>query len=368
MSANPQKITRIYKAAATILLIGGIMAMLQYFKNFLQPFVIALILWFLIVELRKPLRKVKIKGKGLPKVLATFLSSVLIFLFFYLFIDIIIVNLERLSVNMPEYGTNLVNLLEKLQSSLGINIESAVNFKSISEIVKGQEGAIMSSASVAAQTLATVIGQLVLVLLYVIFLLLEENSLIKKLDIIVGKSKNKPMLEKAIPRIQHLFSTYLSVKILTSFLTGLLSFIALRLFEVDLAAMWAFIIFIFNFIPNVGSMLATSFPVLFSLIQFGDFQKAFFILVAIGGIQLLIGNFAEPRLMGNRMHLSPLIVFMGLVFWGFIWGFIGMILSVPLNAMLMIIFSQFKSTENVAIIFSQDGRIDHLLPKASEED
>jgi predicted PurR-regulated permease PerM len=80
-------------------------------------------------------------------------------------------------------------------------------------------------------------------------------------------------------------------------------------------------------------------------------------------VQVFIGNLVEPKILGNKLNLSPLVVILGLTFWGFVWGFIGMLLSVPINAALMIIFSQFEGTRNAAILFSKDGDIEYMVKK-----
>ena len=108
----------------------------------------------------------------------------------------------------------------------------------------------------------------------------------------------------------------------------------------------------------MGSIIATSFPVLSSIVQYEDIKQTVSVLIGILAIQVLIGNVIEPKLLGNKLNLSPLVVIVGLVFWGALWGVMGMLLSVPIMASLMIIFSQFPNTKNIAIFLSQNGEID----------
>ena len=123
------------------------------------------------------------------------------------------------------------------------------------------------------------------------------------------------------------------------------------------AIFWAFLIFLLNFIPTIGSLLATLFPVIFSLLQFGDFSIALIILFVVGSIQVIIGNFIEPKWMGNSMNISPLVSILSLMFWGLIWGTTGMIVSVPFTVVIIIILSEIEYTRPLAILLSEKGDI-----------
>ena len=159
-------------------------------------------------------------------------------------------------------------------------------------------------------------------------------------------------------KIEQSVTSYLGLKTFTSLLTGGLSYIALLFIDIDAPAFWAFLIFLLNFIPTVGSLVATAFPVLFCLLQFGGFREAIIVLIAVGVIQILVGNLLEPRLLGSSMNISPLVAILSLSIWGVLWGVVGMLLSVPITVIMVIIFAQFESTRPVAIMLSEKGRID----------
>ena len=361
MDSSLQEHNKIMRSAAVFLIIAAIVAFLQYFRNFLQPFVVALILWFLIVEVRRQLIRVKIKHKSLPKPILTIISTVVVFYIFYVITDLIVANFEKLAANAEDYSKSLVVILEDIELLLGV--------QNLGETVQEQQAAIVSGASVAAKAIASFIGRFFLVLFYVIFLLLEESALGAKVRKIYMRSGSRRSVRNSVARIASLLSDYLGIKILTSFLTGFLSFFVLLFLGIDLPALWAFLIFILNFIPSIGSIVATAFPVIFTFLQYsGDWSKAFYVLIGVLAVQVLIGNIVEPRIMGNKLNLSPLVVILGLAFWGFVWGFVGMLLSVPIMATLMIIFSQFKDTRNAAILLSKDGEIDYLFDDETAEE
>jgi AI-2 transport protein TqsA len=354
MDTNLEDHNKIVRRAAIFLIIAGLVTLLQYFRNFLQPFVVALILWFLIAEVRGQLAKIKLKKKPLPKPILTLVSTVVVFFIFYMITNRIIANFNKLAQNADVYSRSLVMMLERIELLFGID--------NLGETVQKQQGSIVVGASVAAKALAAFIGRFFLVLIYVIFLLLEESALGTKLKKIYKRSGSRKSVHNAVPRITRLLSDYLGIKILTSFLTGLLSYFVLLFLGIDLPGLWAFLIFILNFIPSIGSIVATAFPALFSLLQYpGDWSKPLYVLIGVMAVQVFIGNFIEPKILGNKLNLSPLVVILGLTFWGFVWGFVGMLLSVPIMATLMIVFSQFEGTRSTAILLSKDGKIDYLF-------
>lgn len=357
MESSIKDHNKVMRGAAAFLIFAGIVALLQYFKNFLQPFVVALILWFLITEVRQQLMKIKLKNKSIPRPILTLVSTGAVFFIFYIIANRIAFNFEKLADNIDDYSSSLVRILEDIEDLIGV--------ENLGEAVQQQEATLVSAASGAAKALASIIGRFFLVVFYVLFLLLEESALGKKLKKIYKRSGSRVSVRNSISRITSLLSDYLGIKILTSFLTGFLSFFVLLFLGIDLPGLWAFLIFILNFIPSIGSIVATAFPVLFSVLQFGDLSKALYVLIGVLAVQVFIGNLVEPRILGNKLNLSPLVVILGLAFWGFVWGFVGMLLSVPIMATLMIVFSQFNDTRNMAILLSKDGEIDYLF---EEED
>ncbi|MDX1667633.1 MAG: AI-2E family transporter, partial [Saprospiraceae bacterium] len=118
-----------------------------------------------------------------------------------------------------------------------------------------------------------------------------------------------------------------------------------------------FLIFLLNFIPSIGSIVGTALPALFSLLQYQDGSRFLLVLLSISAIQLLVGNYLDPRMLGRSLNISPFVVLFSLALWGAIWGIIGMFLSVPIMVILVIILSEFPSSRPFAILLSEKGRI-----------
>ena len=122
--------------------------------------------------------------------------------------------------------------------------------------------------------------------------------------------------------------------------------------DVEFALFWAFLIFLLNYIPTIGSILATAFPALMTLVQFDTLTPFFIILLGLVGIQLLVGSYLEPRFMGYSLNISPLVVILSLMLWGFIWGVPGLILSVPITVVLKTIIDEASEAKLLSKLLS----------------
>jgi predicted PurR-regulated permease PerM len=193
----------------------------------------------------------------------------------------------------------------------------------------------------------------------VAFLLVEEKLFYKKLKLLVTDTNRLANIERIIGQIVHAIRKYISVKTQMSLLTGIVSYLVLLLFNVDFAVLWAFIIFLLNYIPYIGSFFATLFPSAFAMFQFQSFLIFLWVFLAIQAVQVLVGNVLEPKVMGRTLNLSPLGVLLALTFWGIIWGILGMFLSVPITSIMVITFSRFPATKFIAIWLSETGDVDY---------
>ena len=158
---------------------------------------------------------------------------------------------------------------------------------------------------------------------------------------------------------------YLSIKTVTSFLTGLIIWIGLLIVGVDYAIIWALIAFLLNFIPNIGSIMAAVPAVMFALIQLGA-GGAFWTIVIFVSVNMIVGNLVEPKIMGKGLGLSTFIVFVALIFWGFVLGTVGMFLSVPLTMAIKIMLEQKPSTKWLAVLLGTDEDAKSMLKGPQE--
>ncbi len=319
-------------------------------KRFLIPLFLALFIWYLINAINRVFQEVPLLGRRLPGWMTLTFSSMFILLLLWSIGDLIAQNINRLILVAPSYKLNLQDELDRMYEFFGVergpSFATLMNELQLADLLPPIVNAITDVAK-----------NFVLVLIYVIFLLVEQRFFDRKLRALNLSYQQRERLQVTLYQVNSAMRTYLGVKTLTSFLTGALSFAVLYLLDLDFAFFWAFLIFILNFIPTIGSIIATGFPALLSLLQFETLSPFFVILFGVVAIQILVGNIIEPRLMGETLNISPLVVILALILWSVMWGVIGMLLSVPITVAVIIICAQFPQTRPVAILLSKEGKI-----------
>jgi len=324
-------------------------------QEFLVPLAIALMLWYIINAMSRSFTKL-LPWVDEPNWLSMLLSIITLGLFMALAVDMVQSNVLQIKAAIPEYKENFAGLSSKVSSLLpSIILERMPN---MTEFINGiKPGPIIAGLT---DTLLAMIGQISLVLIYVAFMLAEQGTFKNKIREIFPEQTKRDSVMSILSHAQEDIQTYLWIKTLTSALTGIISYFILRAVGpegVHFAIFWAFTIFLLNFIPTIGSIIATLFPAMLALIQFDTFGPFFIVLAAVGSVQLLVGNLLEPKLMGNTLNVSPFVVMMSLTLWGSIWGIAGAFLSVPITVMLLIIFAHFEKTRYIAILLSADGSL-----------
>lgn len=336
------------QAANFIIVIIFIITTLVIGKGVLIPFIFALIFWFLTREIRKSIYKLPFAKRFIPKWLSNVLVFTVIVLGFGFVSEIISNSISSLMNSYPKYQPNVDSVIKTINSYFKVDMLSSLK----TSIAKFDYSVILGDI---ANSLSSILGDTFMIIIYALFIFLEEASFKNKLRSVFFKNDSnlKPLLDK----IEASVSSYLRLKTYVSLLTGVLSYIVLSLVGVDSAPFWAFLIFLLNYIPTIGSLIATVFPAVFSLIQFGEFTPFLIVLIAVSSVQVVVGNIIEPKVFGKSLNLSPLVTILSLAVWGKIWGITGMVLSVPITVIMIIVFSQFDSTKNVAVLLSENGEI-----------
>ncbi|WP_339747298.1 AI-2E family transporter [uncultured Rubinisphaera sp.] len=208
---------------------------------------------------------------------------------------------------------------------------------------------IFSPVQIFRTFLESVVGILnytLIVLLMLFFLLLEWSRFGKKLEELPGNS------QKYIEQVSEVLASirrYMLIKTMVSLLTGLLITAALILLNTDYAALWGIVAFLFNYIPTIGSMVAGIVPVLYVLVDQGPWAAAYVAIVFLV-VNFVIGNLLEPRIMGEGLGLSTFVVFLSLIFWGWVLGPAGMLLAVPLTMVVKITLASDERTRWFALL------------------
>lgn len=327
----------------------SVVIILIYGKGLIMPFVLAMFLWFMTREIRCLMNKVPFL-KNIPFLIKNIISFLFISGIVAFFVQLISSSLNNLVKKYSVYQKNIDALINKANDIFQVNIIELIqdNFSEFN---------IGSLLSMMFNSITEIVSSGFMILLYALFLFLEETSFRRKMRNMFKNKESFDMVSMIIERIEISVAKYLGLKTLISLGTAILSYGILILIGIESPIFWASLVFILNFIPNVGSLLASIFPALFSLLQFGEFLPGLMVMGGVGLIQIVVGNIVEPKLMGNTMNISPLLTIFSLAFWGAIWGITGMILSVPIMVTVLIIFSQFEQTKSLAILFSEKGEI-----------
>ena len=346
------------KLAYAVIGIAGVLALLILGESILLPFVYGVVLWFLSRYFKNLLHKIPFLKRRVPNWLVNAFVFLIVLIGLSLVSGLITTNITALLANNDTYKANLDKVLHALNSVLQVDLYEQIS----STIATFDYAAILGTI---ADRLSGALGDFIMIILYALFIFSEESSLSEKIKKIFNNPAQYEQASSILKKINDASSDYIRLKTYVSLLTGFVGYIFLLIMGVDAAFFWAFLMFALNYIPTIGSLIATLFPAIFSLVQFGEFAPFIIILAGLGAIEWFIGNVLEPRLMGSSLNLSPLVTILALIIWGQIWGITGMLLSVPITVVMVIIFSQFKSTRGVAILLSQNGDIDDIYDAES---
>lgn len=336
-------------ASSLIILFGSVLALI-FGKMLLLPFLFSLLIYFLIRAIRRFIDRSSWIRRVIPSWIKSLISAAFIFSVLGFLGEMLVINGQHLIHSFGYYQNNIDYILIQLNDLLGVDIA-----KEFSEKVK--EFDISTFLSPILNSLTGFMGNMFMVLFYVLFLFIEESNFKNKLHLIFTSPERFEDIRNLLVNIEHSITQYVGLKTMISLFSATICFFVMLGFGIESPLLWAFIIFILNYLPVIGAFLVPILPTFFSLIQFNEIQLPLILFFILGGIQMLISNIVEPKVMGNSLNISPLIALLALAFWGAIWGIPGMIVSVPITVILIIFLAHFKRTKPIAILLSQNGNI-----------
>ena len=335
--------------AYLIIIIAGIL----YAQSFINPMLLAI---FLSIVCAQPI--IWMKKRKVPSSIAIMIVLFGIVAIFMGFADIIGSSVSSFSSVAPFYEERLEEIWMTFIvffNERGIEITG----EKLSEIIA--PGKVMGYTAGALGQLGGVMSNTFTIFFLLLFLLMELDSFsIKTKAIAVNSNISVSYLNTIGKSIRH----YLSIKTVMSLLTGLIIWIGLLIVGVDYAIIWALIAFLLNYIPNIGSIIAALPAVLFALIQLGPAGAVWTVVVFVS-VNMVVGNLVEPKMMGQGLGLSTFVVFVALLFWGFVLGTVGMFLSVPLTMSIKIMLEQNEKTKWIAVFLGTDEDAKSMLSSRS---
>ena len=325
--------------AAFVIVISG----LKMASSLVVPFLLAVFIAMIVSPLLAWL-----KQRRVPGCVAILLIISLILLIGLVLAAVIGSSVDSFRQDIPVYSAKLADMSQAILQSLaqqGIEIDAQQWQNSF------DPSAVMRWVGFALASFGNVMTNSVLILITVIFILAENTSFGDKLRLSRGDKSSQAWLAEFSASIQG----YLAIKAAISAVTGLLIYIWLTILGVDYAVLWGLMAFLLNFVPTVGSFIAAVPAVLLALVQLG-FGGAGLTLLGFVVVNFLMGSAIEPRWLGKGLNLSPLVVFVSLILWGWVLGPVGMLLSIPLTIMVKIALAANEDTHWVSVMLGEHSQ------------
>jgi len=335
---------KVIVACLVIMVIFIVGVVLRLAKPVLFPFFLAVFLSFILSPILDFLTRKKI-----PRAVSILFIVILAFFFIYLLGILFYSSGKSFASEFPEYGKKISSIITSVQEKIKLALPEWEPEDWVGQLDINRIGGLFLSS---LGPFFTFMSNLFLVFIFLIFILAGRGNIKVKVKNSFNSGRASQIID-VIEKIDNQIQKYLAIKTAVSFSTGVFATVVLLIFGVDFAIVFGFFTFILNYIPNIGSIIATALPVAIAVFQFETLWPAFWIFIILGSIQMTLGNFVEPRVMGQSLGLSTLVVLFFLFFWGWLWGIPGMILSVPTAAIIKIVCSNIPSLNFMGELMSK---------------
>ena len=338
ISAKPVGLPILITLAAFVVVVAGVRAA--------EAIVVPFLLSVFIAIISAPALQ-WLENRRVPRWLAMLIVLSFIVAAFAMLSVLIGSSVRGFSEDLPYYQQRLSDLLAQSSAWINRHSDSVTTDALINHL---NPGAAMQLVADMLNGLGSVFGNIFLILLTVVFILFEASSVPRKLR------AGMPNAEKSLGifvTIANNVNRYLAIKTVTSLVTGIAVAVSLAFIGVDYPILWGIIAFLFNYIPSIGSFIAAVPAILLAIVQLGA-GAAIVTSAVYVAINVLIGSVIEPRIMGRHVGLSTLVVFLSLVFWGWVFGPVGMFLSVPLTMTAKLALESGSKTRWLAVLLGND--------------
>jgi AI-2 transport protein TqsA len=332
-----------FNQAMTVLVIVFLIALiLRLARAILFPFFIALFLAFLLAPVLDFLTKLKV-----PRAVSVILILVIAFLVVYLLGTLFYSSGKAFADELPRYGQKINNLAEYLRDKMHI---TSREWDPLGWLTKLDVSKVASFLVASLGPFFSFLTNLFLVFLFLIFIMVGHGRVLKKIPAAYSPERSKQILT-IIEHIRKQVQRYLAIKTAVNLVIGILTTVFLLVLGLDFAIVFGFLAFLLNYIPNLGAVFAAIFPALMAFFQFESPLLSLLVLGVVFLMEQAMG-LVEVRAMGQGLGLSPLLVFFSLIFWGWLWGIPGMLLAVPILAVIKIICFNIPALKSLAIMIS----------------
>ena len=269
-------------------------------------------------------------------------------------------SIAEFTAALPSYQARLDAIVKGLFEVIAQFVDDDRSIEGLRDVV--DPGWAMAVVANTLNATREVLTNVLLIVLTMIFILLEASSLPTKIEVALGRNgRSYASRQSFLDNI----GRYLGIKTMISIMTGLSAGFLTWAIGLDFPLLWAMLAFLLNYIPTIGSIIAGVPPVLLAVVQLG-FGAAFGTMIGFVAINVAFGNLLEPRLMGHGVGISPLVVFIGIFFWGWVFGPVGMLLSVPLTMSLKMALEGEERTRWIAVLLGSERDAEYALEQRSD--
>lgn len=331
-----------------IIAFAVVLFLLVQARFILISLVIAIILFSLTSDVIRWVGGARIGRLRIPPVAASIVALGIIASFLFALAGLFLSQANTVVTTVAQYTDPAQRAVAELFSWMGEDVEAAV-------LLSMQQFRVADYLRTLAGQASGILSGVVLIVLFVGFLFAERLFFSAKLTQLFGDPARARQAEKVIGSIIHRVNRYLLVKTLVSAVTGALAFLAMTTFGLELALAVGVLTFVLNFIPNVGSIVATIAATLVGYVQTGDTVLTLGLMATLTSIQFVVGMVLDPLLLGRALRLSSFGILLSLAFWAAVWGVAGMFLAVPIMVALMIVCAHVEGLRPLAVLLSRDG-------------
>jgi len=346
---NDYKDNKFLNIAAALFLVGFACFVLKELQSILLPLFVAIIISLLFEPLYEWLKK-----KRFPAWASILIVVIVILIISNIASVFIFTSINTFKDGIPKYIQKIEGIgvsITVFLNNIGVSDAKIKETFDFSKFLSGEK--IADVLSVVISGIAGIFTNYILILIYIIFLLTEFSSIQKRI-LVAFSHKGSRTIANTMSDIFIDLRKYIVGKTLINLTHAIIITTIFYIFGLNFAIVWGLLFFFMTYIPQIGAFIATIFPLIIAFAQYDNILTPIVLMILMVVIGYAMGNLVEPKILGDRLNLSPILLIFSLLFWGWMWGIVGMLLSVPIMSMIKIILSKFESTRPLSILMSYE--------------
>lgn len=326
-----------------------VLAIFKIAQSILLPLVVAVFLFVLVNPILSHMDRLKV-----PNVLSIIAVMAIVLTVFLLAAYLVFQMVNMVALGLPRYAQRLAELdrLLSVYAARFFDVKNPESYSFLASLNIDWIGIATSYLASFSTKFISILSDVMMVLIYLLFLLLERKSFSPKLQQTFPSEKAQ-RISTMLLRVNRQVSKYVFLKLVISLISGVMFYLVALFTGLDFALVWGVLAVVLNFIPTIGSIVVTGGTIIMAIIQFlPQWGTVIFIAFLMIMVEMIMGNIIDPKLQGVQLNISPIVILISLALWGYIWGILGMFLAVPLTSIIQIICANIPSVKFIAVFLS----------------